>query len=149
MKIKNLRAEFVKHVPEKLAEGVLYISEEFETAGHLCCCGCGEEIFTPLNSAQWRLTKNARSGTVSLYPSIGNWKYACQSHYWIKNNSVVEAGPMSDHVINAVIKRDRRDKHRFFEAHNQTRTAPSTISPQEKPQPSRFFARFIKWVSGL
>lgn len=119
MKIREIKPEYVKHVPEKFAEGVLYISEEFATAGHLCCCGCGNEIFTPLNKAQWRLTKNGRTGSVSLYPSIGNWKYPCKSHYWIKSNIVRDAGPMSDRIISDVVKRDRREKDRYIEEHNQ------------------------------
>ncbi|MDH2348718.1 DUF6527 family protein [Bradyrhizobium sp. SSUT77] len=27
---------------------------------HLCCCGCGREVVTPLAPAQWRLTSTAR-----------------------------------------------------------------------------------------
>ena len=119
MKIKILQPQFVLHVPDKLSEGVLYISEEFSTAGHLCCCGCGAEIFTPLNQAQWRLIKHDRDDTVSLYPSIGNWKYPCNSHYWIDKNVVKDAGPMSDRIIRNVIKRNRRDKDRYIKKHNQ------------------------------
>lgn len=83
------------------------------------CCGCGEEIFTPLNKAQWRLVKNESTDTVSLFPSIGNWKYPCKSHYWIENNIVKAAGPMSDRIIRNVIKRDRRDKDIYIKEHNQ------------------------------
>lgn len=137
MKIKKLRPEFVQHVPDKLAEGVLYISEEFATAGHLCCCGCGEEIFTPLNQAQWRLIKNERTGTVSLYPSIGNWKYPCQSHYWIDKNMVRDAGPMSDRLIKKVINRDRRDKDRYIKEHNQ-----EARHHEETPG---YLSRLVRW----
>lgn len=137
MKIKKLRPEFVKHVPDKLSEGVLYISEEFATAGHLCCCGCGEEIFTPLNQAQWRLIKNERTDTVSLYPSIGNWKYSCHSHYWIDKNVVKDAGPMSDRIIRNVIKRDRRDKDRYIKEHNQeARDHEDTLG---------YMSRLVRW----
>lgn len=141
MKIKLLRPEFVQHIPDQLTEGVIYISEEFATAGHLCCCGCGEEIFTPLNPAQWKLTKNARRDTVSLYPSIGNWKYACRSHYWIENNRVRDAGAMSEHIINKVIKQDRRDKVKYFKAYNQVARTPAS-----KPE---LLSRFYRWMSGL
>ncbi|HRE68801.1 MAG TPA: DUF6527 family protein [Cyclobacteriaceae bacterium] len=26
--------------------------------------------------------------TVSLYPSIGNWGFTCESHYWITRSKV-------------------------------------------------------------
>lgn len=140
MKIKKLQPEFVKHLPDKLSEGVLYISEEFATAGHLCCCGCGEEIFTPLNQAQWRLTKNKHMGTVSLYPSIGNWKYPCRSHYWIESNIVKDAGPMSERVIRNVIQRDRREKDRYIKIHNQ-----QVRNHEDRPG---YLFRLVRWLLG-
>lgn len=138
MKIKKLRPEFVKHVPEKISEGVLYISEEFATAGHLCCCGCGEEIFTPLNKAQWRLVKSESTDTVSLFPSIGNWKYPCKSHYWIENNIVKDAGPMSDQIIKKVMKRDRREKDRYIKEHNQ--------KVHVKEDTPGYLSRLVRWL---
>ncbi|WP_348692749.1 DUF6527 family protein [Duganella fentianensis] len=148
MKIKTLRPEYVKHVPEALNDGVLYISEEFETAGHLCCCGCGEEIFTPLNRAQWTLLKNRQTGTISLFPSIGNWKYACRSHYWIKNNLVIDAGDMSNKAINAVIKRDQRDRLALAKESNQ-RIAQTTAAVDSKPVEQRgVLARFLRRLRG-
>lgn len=86
MKTKNIKPEFVTQFPAVFEQGVLYISEEFETAGHLCCCGCGERVITPLNPAKWRLRKEG--GIVSLAPSIGNWNYACKSHYFITKGQV-------------------------------------------------------------
>jgi hypothetical protein len=148
MKIKTLRPEYVKHVPEALSEGVLYISEEFETAGHLCCCGCGEEVFTPLNKAQWTLSKNQQTGTASLCPSIGNWKYACRSHYWIKNNVVIDAGDMSKKAIDAVTKRDQRDRHALVKENNQ-KIAQATEAVNSKPvEHSGIFAKFLRWLLG-
>lgn len=140
MNIKKLRPEFVKHVPDKLSEGVLYISEEFATAGHLCCCGCGEEIFTPLNPAQWQLTKNKSSDTVSLYPSIGNWKYPCQSHYWIENNIVTDAGPMSARIISNVIKRDKREKNQYIREYNQ--------QARVQEGSTGYLSRLVRWLFG-
>ena len=31
----------VHHMPKELQPGILYVSEEFLTAAHLCACGCG------------------------------------------------------------------------------------------------------------
>jgi hypothetical protein len=90
MKQEKLTPEFVEFIPENLKEGVLYISLEFETAVHLCACGCKKETVTPFSRPDdWKLTVEERN--VSLHPSIGNWQFPCRSHYWIKNNQVVLA----------------------------------------------------------
>jgi hypothetical protein len=78
--------EFVEYIPDQIEEGTLYISTRFATAVHKCVCGCGNEVVTPLAPTDWELTFNGR--TVSLDPSIGNWNFACQSHYWIKRNQI-------------------------------------------------------------
>lgn len=148
MKIPSLRPEYVKHIPEALELGVLYVSEEFETAGHLCCCGCGEEIFTPLNAAKWRVMKNAQTGAVSLRPSIGNWKYPCQSHYWITNNSAIDAGPMSNKAIDAVIKRDQRDRDLYIKENNQRNKKPTATLPSNPSKSSGLLARILRWLFG-
>lgn len=108
MKIKTLQPEFVESFPELLEEGTLYISEKFSIAGHKCCCGCREEVITPLNGAQWQVRRDG--GLVSLHPSIGNWKFACKSHYWIRKNRVVDAPALPGWAINRVKKRDCQDK---------------------------------------
>lgn len=82
----KLSHEFVKTMPEKLEDGVVYISIEYATAIHKCCCGCGNEVVTPLSPTDWKLIYDGQ--TVSLYPSIGNWSFNCQSHYWITNDEV-------------------------------------------------------------
>lgn len=103
----RLRCEFVDFIPENLEAGTLYVSRRYATASHLCCCGCGLEVVTPLNPAKWHLVE--RVGTVSLTPSVGNWSFPCKSHYWIKNNTVRWAGAISPDQIAAVKQRDRRD----------------------------------------
>lgn len=106
-RIGQIRPEFVEFIPEKLEPGVLYVSRRYSTASHLCCCGCGMEVVTPLNPAKWRLSES--NGTVSLNPSVGNWSFPCQSHYWISSNRVQWAAAMSAERIAAVKARDRRD----------------------------------------
>jgi hypothetical protein len=78
---------FVKLIPDALQSNVLYISMEYRTVVHKCCCGCGKEVVTPLSSTGWKLTYDGSA--ISLYPSIGNWSYDCKSHYWILNNKIV------------------------------------------------------------
>ena len=82
MRFTHLQHRFVPHIPEKLEPKVLYISMEYATAAHSCCCGCGEEVVTPLTPTDWRMTFDGE--TISLSPSIGNWNLRCRSHY-VKN----------------------------------------------------------------
>ena len=77
----EITLEFVTLAPPVLEPGVLYISMEYATVLHLCCCGCGNQVVTPLAPARWRLTYDGRA--VSLSPSIGNHSFPCRSHYWI------------------------------------------------------------------
>nr|WSX51977.1 DUF6527 family protein [Streptomyces sp. NBC_00974] len=83
---ETLRPVFTETFPSAMDAGVLYVSILYRTCGHLCCCGCGQEVVTPLSSAQWSLTYDGES--VSLAPSIGNWSLPCQSHYWIRDGRV-------------------------------------------------------------
>jgi hypothetical protein len=100
----KLTHHFVEFLPDKLEDGVLYISIEYKTVAHRCVCGCGNEVNTPLSPAGWRLTFDGDS--ISLYPSIGNWGFACQSHYWIERNRVKWAGRFSEKEIREVRQQD-------------------------------------------
>ena len=60
---------------------------QYAICGHLCACGCGERVITPLSPTQWKLVYNGE--TVILYPSIGNYAFACQSHYFLTNGKIV------------------------------------------------------------
>jgi hypothetical protein len=97
LKVQALRPAYVEFIPNSLEGGVLYVSHKYKTASHLCCCGCGNKIVTPLRETEFSLTE--REGKVSLSPSIGNWNHPCQSHYWIRGNQVVWAEPMSKEEI--------------------------------------------------
>ena len=113
MKISSISPEYLPQLPERLQEGVLYICEEFGLTAHKCCCGCGEDVYLKLGPAKWELTKES-DGSVSIDPSVGNWKYVCRSHYWITNNRVIEAGRMSIRAIERVQEQDRRDRDRHI-----------------------------------
>jgi hypothetical protein len=108
MKTTRLGHEFVEYMPEQVNEGILYISTRFATAIHSCCCGCGSEVVTPLSPTDWQLTFDGES--VSLQPSIGNWSFDCQSHYWIRRSRVVPAGRWSREKIEAERARRRNGK---------------------------------------
>lgn len=78
--------EFVEFIPEYSKEGVLYISLEYKTATHLCPCGCGNKAVTTIGGDGWELINYG--DTVSLSPSIGNFRWPCQSHYFIRKDKV-------------------------------------------------------------
>jgi hypothetical protein len=73
-------------IPERLRRGTLYVSREFAVAVHLCACGCGTEIVTPIGGDGWSVTCDGKS--VTLDPSIGNASLACRSHYRITRGTV-------------------------------------------------------------
>jgi hypothetical protein len=112
MRLDRLVPIFVENIPEQLDMGRLYISEEHDIAIHKCCCGCGEEVVTPLTPVDWRIVKG-RDG-VSLFPSIGNWSYQCKSHYVVRNNQILWANQMSITQIDKIRQRDLQDKHRYI-----------------------------------
>lgn len=93
-----LTHKFVTNIPKSLEEGIIYVSMEYSTVIHSCCCGCGEEVVTPLSPTDWKLIYNGQS--ISLSPSIGNWNIPCESHYWITNNKVEWASKWSEDKIN-------------------------------------------------
>lgn len=117
MRTSTLQPRLVEFIPDQLEDGVLYISERFRTCSHRCCCGCGEEVVTPLSPAEWNLTIDGSNA--SLWPSIGNWNYACRSHYVIHRNQVIWAKAMSTRQIAAVQRRDRIDLERRVLSENR------------------------------
>lgn len=122
--------QFVEYIPEHLEEGVLYISQKYGTATHRCCCGCGEEVVTPLNPTDWSLKIEGNLAT--LDPSIGNWSFACRSHYWIRRGRVIWAGSMTQRQIDRIRAFDRANKESYFRAKNQTKVV-STPAVQAGP----------------
>ena len=86
MKLRQITPEFVNEIPRELEPGKLYVCCRYRAVKHLCACGCGVAINTPLHPTAWTLICNGVS--VSLWPSIGNWSENCQSHYWIRNSRI-------------------------------------------------------------
>lgn len=95
----KIKLKRVHYIPKDLEPGVLYISEEFGAAAHLCACGCGAKIRTPLGPTEWSFTETSIGPTLS--PSIGNWQQPCQSHYFIRNGQVVWASKWTQEQIEA------------------------------------------------
>jgi hypothetical protein len=111
---KVLAHEFVESIPDELKEGTLYVCIRLATVVHKCCCGCGNEVVTPLSPTDWKLIFDG--DTITLYPSIGNWGFCCQSHYWIRGSRVRWAPRWSQQRIDAARARDRFAKQRYFDA---------------------------------
>lgn len=120
MRLNQITPVFVEFIPEYIESGKLYISDEYEVAIHKCCCGCGEEVVTPLSPVDWKYTVTLKG--VSLFPSIGNWKYQCRSHYFIRESGVVWAKEMSSSQIQQVELQDIDDKQRFILERNAQQT---------------------------
>lgn len=140
-KLPRLEHRFVEFIPSPLEPGTIYVSMEYATASHLCCCGCGEKVVTPFSPTDWSLLFDG--DTISLTPSIGNWGYKCRSHYWIREGRVVWAGSMSDEEIEAGRRADRTAKERYFadrvskDAGVPARHSSASASHHAEPQPRR------------
>jgi len=128
MRRDSLAFEFVENVPSDLEDGVLYVSTPYATAVHKCCCGCGKEVVTPLSPTDWRLTFDGES--VSLSPSIGNWSFDCQSHYWIRRNQIRWARRWGKDEIDAGRARDRLATERRLS--QASRDAQEQVAPLTK-----------------
>lgn len=87
--------ENVKHMPDHMEHGVLYVSHEFKVAIHLCACGCAEEVVTPFDIVNWPDKDWAYTEDGTLYPSIGNSNYLCRSHYYVTECRIVWLPPFS------------------------------------------------------
>jgi hypothetical protein len=143
---KTLQHEFVEFIPDKLDEGVIYVALEHNTVVHLCCCGCKNEIVTPLSPAAWSIGYNGKS--VSLYPSIGSWNLPCQSHYWIRNGHVITAPRWSKDRIERGRQREREDRERYYAQIDQGQDG-FTISPNvEDELEDEFPGRIVDRLTG-
>lgn len=114
----TIQPEFVEFIPSTPHSGVLYVSRKYQTATHLCCCGCGNKVVTPLKPGGWKLT--TKGDTVTLYPSIGSWSLPCKSHYWVRANRIEWAPEWSQRQIDAARISDRRAREEYFDALQRT-----------------------------
>ena len=110
MKIELQR---VRSMPKPLMPGILYVSEEFGTAQHLCACGCGAKIRTPIGPTEWQLEETKDGPT--LRPSIGNWQLPCRSHYLIWQGAIEWSTPWSEKQIKDGRRREEQRREQYFE----------------------------------
>jgi uncharacterized protein DUF6527 len=135
MALDRLRHQFVEFMPPEIEAGVIYISLEYLTVIHRCCCGCGERVVTPIGPTDWSVTFHGDS--VSMYPSIGNWGLACGSHYVIRHGGVEWAGTWSRKRIEAARRADHAAKERLFEQAADTSGVVAASEPSSCATPVR------------
>jgi hypothetical protein len=112
-RLESIGYEVVDLMPKALDQGILYVSIEYAVAVHLCCCGCGNRVVTPLNPAQWNVTFDGE--TVSLSPSVGSHDLACASHYWIRRGRVRWACQWDKDEVAAGRRADRLALDRHYD----------------------------------
>ena len=84
MRTTQWQIEWVEDMPERMEAATLYISVKHRLTEHLCACGCGTEVSLHLGRSEWRLIYDGDS--ISVWPSVGNWRLLCNRHYVIQES---------------------------------------------------------------
>lgn len=121
----------VHYMPKEFVTDILYVSEEFDVAGHLCPCGCGNKIITPLGPTDWSFVEE--DGKVTLDPSIGNWQIPCRSHYWITNGEIDWSYQWTDKQIKAGRRAEEKRSKAYYNKLDRKRKKSA-------------FSRFVNWL---
>lgn len=140
MKHSRLMHRFVRSIPKELEPGVLYVSMEYATAIHACCCGCGNPVVTPFSPTDWQMTFDGE--TITLSPSIGNWSFPCRSHYFINQNRVVVAKSWDSKQIDAGRSQDRGNKAKHYS------DRPNTSGNSRLDEGRGLFGKLRNWLLG-
>ena len=133
MKLTKIRLQRVHYMPKDLEPGTLYVSEEFDSVLHICACGCGSKISTPLGPTEWSFKDTP--GGPTLYPSVGNWQLPCQSHYWIRAGRIEWSIKWSPEQIAAGRKHEEERRNAYYDALNHQRKG--------------WGSRLWRWIGGL
>lgn len=132
-KLTEIKLLRVHYVPRTLEPGILYVSEEFGAALHLCACGCGLKVSTPIGPTDWTFKETSAGATLS--PSVGNWQQPCKSHYWIRDGRIIWEGSWTPQQIEAGrLAKEWRDVA-YFEARAAQRDG--------------VLRRLWRWIMGL
>jgi len=150
-RIDHLQPAFVEEVPETLQPGLLYVSVTYGTVVHSCCCGCGEEVVTPLTPTDWRMIYDGES--ISLTPSVGSWSLPCQSHYVVDRGKIRWAGSWTKAQIERQWARDRAAKAAYYGepllASQQVELAQDReLLPVRPSHKQSKFKAALKWLFG-
>jgi hypothetical protein len=112
-KLTKIRLLKVEYIPKTLEPGVLYVSEEFGAALHMCACGCGNKVSTPIGPTDWAVEDTP--GGPTLEPSVGCWQLPCKSHYWIREGRIVWSGAWTPEQIAAGRQAEEWRHRAYFE----------------------------------
>jgi len=137
--VKKLQHKFVEFIPEVIEDAVLYVSVHYGTAVHRCCCGCGREIVTPFTPSDWKMIFDG--ATVSLSPSIGNWKSPCRSHYWIRHDHVEWAEDWTDGQNKTATAKQQKEKRGLY---NKRQAKNPSKGSKEKSKPRHGLRGWLK-----
>lgn len=132
-KLTRITLVRVHYIPKTLEPGMLYVSEEFGAVLHLCACGCGAKVSTPLGPTEWTLEETPAGP--SLKPSVGNWQLPCKSHYWIDGGSVLWAEQWTPERIAAGRRMEEQRRRAYYDALDRRRGG--------------FLRRLWRWIKGL
>lgn len=140
MKHSSLMHRFVRSIPKELEPGILYVSMEYATAIHACCCGCGNQVVTPFTPTDWQMTFDGEA--ISLSPSIGNWNFPCRSHYFIKRGQVVVAAPWNSRQVMEGRSQDRVSKAQYYQREH------AHFTNDRAEEKKRVLAKLRAWLFG-
>lgn len=141
MRIDRLEPRFVEAIPDELEPGFLYVSIRFRTAQHLCACGCGSRIVTPIKPKKYSLAYDGE--TVSLWPSVGNWQKPCKSHYVIRHSRVEWHPEWTHRQITRGRARDQAELREYYKSTSDTAKPPQF---RRDAAPDTLHARIAAWI---
>jgi hypothetical protein len=130
---QRLEPEFVEFIPNQVEDGKLYVSMQYGTTVHNCCCGCGNKVVTPLTPDDWKLTYDGEN--ISISPSIGNWSFPCQSHYWVRRGNIEWSGKWNTEEIASGRQLDRKKKKKRYASAYRMDVAESPALRSEASRP--------------
>jgi len=122
-KLTQIKLAKVHYVPKVLEPGILYVSEEFGAALHLCACGCGSKVSTPLGPTDWILKETSAGPTLS--PSVGSWQLPCKSHYYIYKGTIEWCGEWSTEQILTGRQAEEKRHKAYFAKRARKRGGPA------------------------
>ena len=142
----TLTPVFVEFMPDEIEPGKLYVSMEYATVVHACCCGCGNQVVTPLSPQRWKLMFDGKS--ITLDPSIGNWSFPCKSHYFIRQSRVQWSRTWTKREIAWVQANDQQALETYLEPETLTSEDSGTIQSvqiENRPLKFTFWQRIASW----
>ena len=110
MKTRTFRPIFVELMPEPhlVKAGELWISPKHRTINLRCPCGCDQLTVLSMHPTRWHINFDGKAVTLDGPTGGSIWTTSeCGSHYFIKQNAVHWAAPISRHLKGAYEKVER------------------------------------------